>query len=125
MQPWDIDRALADLVEEFRVLSPGATHPMVIRHPVTEQQSLYVSKGFTTKVVGLSCEENKTKLAELFEFVGQEQHCQAHPWRKNQILFWDNRQLIHRASETSPDESYATYRIGVYDDLPFYLDESA
>ncbi len=122
VQPKDIDRAVIDLIKEFRELSPGATHPMVMRHPVTRRDALYVSEGFTTSVVGMTHEESKAALEDLFEYVRREQHVQRHVWKLGDLLYWDNRQLIHMACNDSGGEPSVNYRIGVYDGLPFYVD---
>jgi taurine dioxygenase len=37
-------------------------------------------------------------------------------------MFWDNRGLIHRAGSSLPGEPSKSYRIGVYDSLPFYVE---
>ena len=41
------------------------------------------------------------------------------------VLMWDNRQLIHKASTIAEGELSKSYRIGVYDRLPFYVGLSA
>ena len=80
IQPSDIDRPIADLIEEFRRTSPGAWHPALIEHPVTGECGLYVSEGFTTAIEGMSHEDAQSYLPELFDFVRRDQHVRAHPW---------------------------------------------
>ena len=122
VQPWDIDKAIAELMEEFRRLSPGAVHPMVIRHPVTGARSLYVSRGFTTRIMDMPHEESRAVLDELFAFVERPEHIHAHVWEEGDILYWDNRPLIHKASEVAAGDPSVSFRIGVYDGLPFHDD---
>jgi taurine dioxygenase len=43
-----------------------------------------------------------------------------HMWHDGDILLWDNRALIHKASDTPKGEFSKSYRIGIYDGLPFY-----
>ncbi len=119
--PEDIDRALIDIFEQMGKEVPAVVHPAVIEHPVTGRKSLYASEGFTTGVVGASHEESKTLLNRLFQFIAQEQHIYTHAYRDGDILFWDNRPLLHKASTVPKGEPSVNYRIGVYDDLPFYL----
>lgn len=121
VQPWDIDRALIDLVRDIRAEAPGAVHPTVIRHPVTGVDILYISEGFTSRILELGHEESRQTLKELFAFIDQPQYVHAHQWSKGDLLFWDNRGLIHRASENESGEESMSYRIGVYDDQPFYV----
>ena len=125
VQPRDIDRALIDLVREIRDESPGAVHPTVIRHPVTGVDILYVSEGFTSRILEFGGEESRATLRELFAFIDQPQYVHTHEWLKGDLLFWDNRGLIHRASETQQGQQSMSYRIGVYDDQPFYVRSDA
>lgn len=124
IQPRDIDRPIADLIEEFRRTSPGAWHPAVIEHPATGERALYVSEGFTTAIEGMSHEDARSYLPELFEFIGRSEHVHPHPWREGDVLFWDNRTLIHRASDNPDGAPSVSYRVGVYDDQPFYVGQT-
>jgi taurine dioxygenase len=119
--PLDIDRAVIDILNEVERLVPPVSHPAVIEHPVTRQRSLYVSSGFTTGIEGLTYEDNRRVMAELYAFIEQEEHVHTHTWRYGDILYWDNRTLLHRAGTTPKGEQSKSYRIGVYDAHPFYL----
>lgn len=119
--PADIDRAIIDIVKEFEALTPPAFHPTVIQHPVTGKELLYLSRGFTTGIEGFSYEENKRILPELFDFIERPEHVYTHRWEPGDILLWDNRSLLHRAGDTPPGEQSVSYRIGIYDDVPFYV----
>ena len=121
IQPKDIDRAIVELIEEFRQLSPGAWHPSLFTHPVTGEEALYASSGFTTKVEGMTHEESTGFLKELFAFVEQDRFTHPQPWRLGDILLWDNRPLIHHASTVPPGEQSCSYRISLNDGLPFYV----
>jgi len=37
------------------------------------------------------------------------------------FIIWDNRPLIHKGSKAKPGEKSRMYRIGIYDELPFYV----
>ncbi len=117
----DLDRAIIDILADVEKLAPPVTHPAVLRHPVTNVLSLYVSSGFTTGFVGRSHEENQSILRRLFSIVESWERAYVHTWKDGDILLWDNRQLVHRASVTPPGEQSCSYRIGVYDGLPFYV----
>lgn len=116
----DIDRPLIELVEKFRAMAPGCWHPMVIRHPITDAESLYLSEGFTMALEGLSIAENKQLLPRFFEFIRREEHVHAHRWQSGDLLMWDNRGLIHHASKPVSGQHSRSYRISLYDRLPFY-----
>jgi taurine dioxygenase len=116
----DIDRAVIDILAEVEKLVPPVTHPAVIQHPVTGRRALYISSGFSAGIEGLSHEESKQVMGRLFAFVEQEGNVHVHTWRDGDILLWDNRTLLHRASDTPAGEQSSSYRIGIYDGLPFY-----
>ncbi|WP_394828820.1 TauD/TfdA dioxygenase family protein [Pendulispora albinea] len=121
VQPSDTDRAIIDILDELEKIAPPVPHPAVIVHPVTKKRILYISSGFTTGFEGVSYEEGKRWLAELVEFVEREEHVHQKTWRGGEILLWDNRVLIHKAAHGDPNEPNRSYRIGVYDGLPFYV----
>jgi taurine dioxygenase len=124
VQESDIDRAIIDLLDEADKIVPPVAHPAVIEHPVRRSRSLYVSSGFTTGFKGVSYEEGKAILAELVEFIEREEHIRQKSWIDGEILFWDNRNLIHKAAHTDINEQNLSYRIGIYDGLQFYTNGS-
>lgn len=121
VQPWDIDRAICELMEEFHREAPGAWHPAIQTHPVTGETYLYVSRGFTTKVEGLKYEENRELLDRLFAFIEEERFIRTQPWRMGDILFWDNRSLIHHATSIASGMQSESHRISLNDGQPFYV----
>lgn len=122
IRPADIDRPVLDLVEEFRRESPGALHPMIIEHPTLGYEALYVSEGFTTGVAGMPYEESRRFLRELMVAIDRPQACHHQTWELGDLYLWDNRGLIHRAGFVPSQEPTVSYRVGVYEDLPFYKD---
>lgn len=121
VQEWDIDRALIDIMNEIEQRFPAAFHPSVITHPVTGEEILYMSEGFTTGIVDTDYETSQKALQELFEFIELEEHIHTHVWKNGDILLWDNRTLNHMASTVPKGEKSVSYRIGIYDGLPFYV----
>ncbi|MBF2047254.1 MAG: TauD/TfdA family dioxygenase [Elainella sp. C42_A2020_010] len=121
VQAWDIDRAIIDILNDFEKKAPPVTHPAVITHPANFKPALYINEGFTTRIVGLSDEENKQVLAALLAFIQRDEHIYTHTWKEGDILLWDNRMLLHKASSVPKGEFSKSYRIGIYDGLPFYV----
>ncbi len=116
----DIDKALTDILAEFEKTAPPATHPAVITHPVTKQPILYINEGFTTVFEGLGIEKSRVILKELFAFIDRPEHVHTHLYQEGDLLLWDNRPLIHKASPVPKGEKNMNYRIGIYDGKPFY-----
>jgi taurine dioxygenase len=121
VQAEDIDKSLRELLDKINEQVPPVAHPAVIEHPVTSDKALYISSGFTTKMVGLSYEDNQRLMRELFDFIEQKEHIHTHYWEEGDLIIWDNRSLIHKASGIKPGETSKMYRVGIYDELPFYV----
>lgn len=86
--------AMARRTDEF----PPASHPLVIRHPVTGRRCLYVSEGYTTHIEGLPRQESEQLLQELFRHVVSPAFQYRHVWAAGDLLIWDNRATLHRAT---------------------------
>lgn len=124
VQASDIDKSITEILEEFGAQTPAVRHPTVITHPVTGRKLLYVSRGFTVGIEGLAHEEGRAALAALFAYVERPEHVHLQPWAKGDILLWDNRQVIHMSSGQLHGSPSISYRIGVYDGLPFYAEKN-
>lgn len=85
---------MARRAEEF----PPVSHPLVVRHPVTGRKSLYVSEGYTTHIEGVPKEESDALLDMLCAHVTSEQFLYRHSWAPGDLLIWDNRATLHRAT---------------------------
>ncbi|GLS25303.1 TauD/TfdA dioxygenase family protein [Marinibactrum halimedae] len=120
VQACDIDRSLHELLEQIDREVPPVEHPAVITHPATGDKILYVNRGFTTKFKGLSFEENQEMLEAILSFSEQEKFVHLHRWEENDLIIWDNRYLNHMSVEIPPGELNKSYRIGIYDEYPFY-----
>lgn len=74
---------------------PGATHPIVTRHPVTGRKVLFVNPGYTQSVVGLKASESKALLDFLFSHIRDPRfHCR-YRWAVGDIAIWDERATLH------------------------------
>ncbi|MDJ0598955.1 MAG: TauD/TfdA family dioxygenase [Crocosphaera sp.] len=121
VQEWDIDKAIIDIMSDFEKKFPPAKHPAIITHPVTGAKILYMSRGFTTGIVGLDRETTQQILSELFSFIEREENIYTHLWKDGDILLWENRTLNHKASIVPEGQASVSFRIGIDDGLPFYL----
>jgi taurine dioxygenase len=71
-------------------------HPLVRTHPYTGRKCIYVSPGFTTRIVGLPASESDALLQELFDFILQPRFMYIHRWAKGDVLVWDNCSTVHQ-----------------------------
>jgi taurine dioxygenase len=73
-------------------------HPVVRTHPESGRQALFVSEHFTTRIVGLPDDESRDLLDQLFAHSVRPEHIYRHHWQPNDMVFWDNRSLMHLAT---------------------------
>ncbi|WBH17595.1 TauD/TfdA dioxygenase family protein [Sphingomonas radiodurans] len=74
-----------------------AVHPVVIRHPRTGREILYVNPAFTLHFEGWTREESMPLLSYLYQVAMQDRfHCRVN-WAPGSIAIWDNRSTWHHA----------------------------
>lgn len=94
-------------------------HPVVRTHPETGRRALFVSEGFTTRIEGVAADESRQILDELFAHSTRSEHIYRHQWRDHDLVFWDNRSLIHLAAGCPPELRRKLYRTTIEGDAPF------
>ncbi|ERF72570.1 hypothetical protein EPUS_02852 [Endocarpon pusillum Z07020] len=98
-----------------------ATHPVIRTNPVTGWKSVYVNKGFTKRINGVSKDESDLLLNYLFNLVVQNHDLQVRwKWSKNALAIWDNRSQLHCATYDYI-EARAGDRVAALGEAP-YLD---
>ncbi|KAK2764452.1 hypothetical protein FQN54_009146 [Arachnomyces sp. PD_36] len=76
-----------------------AVHPVIRTNPVTGWKSLFVNKGFTKRINGVTKDESDMLLNYLFNLVTQNHDAQVRfKWNKNDLAIWDNRSNWHCAT---------------------------
>jgi len=73
-------------------------HPIVLKHPDTGRKALYVNEGFTMGIKGMDKDEGDALLQRLYEHSSRPEFVYAHKWREDDIVMWDNRCTMHRAT---------------------------
>lgn len=107
------------LSAEQLAVVPDVKHPVVRTHPETGRKALFVSEGFTTKIDGLPDDESRQILDDLFAHSVRPQHIYRHQWQSNDLVFWDNRSLIHLAAGCPPHLRRTLYRTTIEGEQPF------
>ncbi|KAK4225999.1 hypothetical protein QBC38DRAFT_529618 [Podospora fimiseda] len=76
-----------------------AVHPVIRTNPATGWNSVYVNKGFTKRINGVTKDESDVLLNYLFNLVTQNHDAQVRfRWKKNDLAIWDNRSTWHCAT---------------------------
>jgi len=104
--------------EQIAQVKP-VVHPIVRKHPETGRKALFVSEHFTTRVIGLPEDESRQLLEELFAHSVRAEHVYRHRWAEHDMVFWDNRSLMHLAAGTPDDQRRKLYRTTIEGDVPF------
>ncbi|MEJ8845552.1 TauD/TfdA family dioxygenase [Variovorax rhizosphaerae] len=104
--------------EQIDKVAP-AIQPVVRTHPETGCKALFVSEHFTTGIVGLPKDESDALLAELFAHSVKPEFVYRHQWKPHDLVFWDNRSLMHLAAGTPDELRRKLYRTTIQGDLPF------
>jgi len=94
-------------------------HPVVRTHPETGRRALFVSEGFTTRIEGLPEDESRQVLDELFAHSVRAENIYRHRWQPRDLVFWDNRSLIHLAAGCPTHLRRKLYRTTIEGDTPF------
>lgn len=94
-------------------------HPVVRTHPETGRRALFVSEHFTTRIEGLSAEESRALLDELFAHSVRPENIYRHAWKPHDLVFWDNRSLLHLAAGCPTHLRRKLYRTTIEGDTPF------
>jgi taurine dioxygenase len=111
--PWRPDLNAQQLAQ----VTPVA-HPVVRTHPETGRPALFISEHFTTRIVGLPADDSDALLAALFEHSTQDRFVYRHQWQPGDLVFWDNRSLLHLATGCPDDQRRRLYRTTIEGDVP-------
>jgi taurine dioxygenase len=72
-------------------------HPVVVRHPETGREALYVNPVYTTRFDGWSAAESQPLLGYLYRHSVNENFTCRLRWRPHTLAIWDNRCTQHNA----------------------------
>jgi alpha-ketoglutarate-dependent 2,4-dichlorophenoxyacetate dioxygenase len=92
---------LTGITDEMRKTMPPVAHRLVRTMPYG-RKALYIG-GHATGVVGWPQDDAWNLLDELYDFETQERFIYVHRWRRNDIVIWDNRCTLHRATPFTSD----------------------
>lgn len=99
-------------------------HPVVRVHPETGERALFVTPGFTSRILGLSPRQSDQVLDLLFEEITNPAYTVRIRWEADSIGVWDNRITAHRAPTDLDhlDVVRVLHRTTVEGDIPVGVD---
>jgi alpha-ketoglutarate-dependent 2,4-dichlorophenoxyacetate dioxygenase len=75
----------------------GATHPLIRTLPRSNRRALYVAS-HASRIVDWPVPEGRLLLHDLIEHATQREFVYRHAWRVGDLVIWDNRATMHRAT---------------------------
>ena len=83
---------------------PEAEHPVIVRHPDTDAELLYVSRGITKGIVGLDRAESSALLKELHLHATSDDRVYGHDWQVGDLVMFDTLGTMHRRDSWDPTQ---------------------
>ena len=96
--------------------NPPVEHPMIRTHPDTGEPAIYAG-GFVVSIKNAPEE----LLSWLNDWVAQPKYVYRHKWRLHDLVFWDNRRVMHHATPYPETQRRHMHRTTVKGSAP-YLD---
>jgi taurine dioxygenase len=88
-------------------------HPVVIKHPLSGKEALYVNPGFTLYFEGWTAEESMPLLQYLYAQAVQADYVGRFVWKPGSVAFWDNRATWHFAQNDNQGMRREMHRITI------------
>ncbi len=93
-------------------------HPIVRTHPETGEKVLYVNRGHTVGIKGMSDEESGPILECLFKHQRRPEFTCRFKWAPGSIAFWDNRSTQHYPLNDYHGLKRVMHRVTLAGDVP-------
>jgi taurine dioxygenase len=89
------------MTEAQRREAPPVDHPIVRVHPDTGRTCLYLGD-HAESIVGMDYDEGRALIDELNDLAVHPDLSYEHRWNPHELIVWDNRCLMHRATTYDP-----------------------
>jgi taurine dioxygenase len=89
------------MTEAQRSEVPPVDHPIVRTHPETGRKCLFLGD-HAESIVGMDYDEGRALIEELNALAVHPDLTYEHRWTPGELIVWDNRCLLHRATEYDP-----------------------
>lgn len=101
--------------------TPDIDHPVVRTHPETGRKALFAHPGITTNIVGMDEQASDSLLDAMFNHCTQEKYQYAYHWAPGDVVLWDNRCVMHKATTgvVAVSEPRTIFRTTIMGDKPF------
>jgi alpha-ketoglutarate-dependent 2,4-dichlorophenoxyacetate dioxygenase len=86
-----------NITQAMKDSMPPVQHPVVRVIPESGRKALYIGHHMT-HIVGWPREEGEAFIEEINAFAAQPRFIYAHKWREGDLVIWDNRCAVHKAT---------------------------
>ena len=83
--------------DKERAEYPPVRHPLVRANPINGRLALFMG-AHASHIEGMPVGEGRALLKELLDHATQPEFVYRHDWRKGDLVVWDNRAVLHRAT---------------------------
>jgi len=97
---------------------PPVEHPLVRIHPATGRKALYVAKDVVSRIVGMDDASARELIETLEADATQPERIYSHRWQVGDVLVWDNRCTLHRATPYDNRYTRTLHRTQVQGEVP-------
>lgn len=84
--------------------TPDAEHPVILRHPDTGREILYVNRSNTRRIASMPEDESDDLLNQLYAHQTQDEYVYHHQWQAGDFVVFDTLGTQHRRSAFDPSE---------------------
>lgn len=103
----------AQKMKQVEALKVAAEHPIVARHPWSDQMVLMANAATAVGVVGATPERSREIIRMLAARVADPAHVYRHKWEKGDLILWDNLLLQHARSHFDASERRTLRRCAI------------
>ncbi|MDP6707571.1 MAG: TauD/TfdA family dioxygenase [Alphaproteobacteria bacterium] len=82
--------------------TPDVVHPLIRTHEESGAKAIYFNPNRTDRIEGMTREESDALLDDLYAHITAPKYQYHHRWRVGDVVFWDNRCLIHAVNTDYP-----------------------
>lgn len=112
----DVGRSMSIVWSESAMATQ--LHPLVLRHPETGREALFLSPGYTIDIDGMEHDEAQALLFRLYAHQGRDEFVYRHRWSEGMLTMWDNRSVVHAATGGYEGHRRLLHRITITGPVP-------
>ena len=105
------------MTEEQKREKPPVDHPIVRTHPETGRKCIYLGD-HAEYIVGMPYDEGRKLIEELNALAIHPDLTYEHLWKVGELLVWDNRCVMHRATDYPATQGRVIRRCTVLGEVP-------